>query len=151
MFNQILQWTLLISPWFVFIFLDKQRVRRYLPSGLFSSLLLSIAFQMADKFDWWRVKDNVFFLSNTTPFVYGVFLVGTVVILYFTYQSFWLYIAINLIVDSFQAFGISKWYEHLGIYELVKFNSFGVLLLSLAIALLIFVFQKWMDPIFKTG
>ena len=78
---------------------------------------------------------------------YGVFLVGTVIILYFTYERFIVFFVTNLIVDSFLSFGLSKWYEYLGIYELVKMNDIGVLFLTTIIALLIYLFQKWQDGV----
>jgi hypothetical protein len=78
----------------------------------------------------------------------GVFLVGTVIILNFTYKSFILYMIVNAITDAGLSFGLSKWYEHLGIYKLVKINSFGVYAVTLIVAVLIYFYQKWQDTVF---
>ncbi|WP_404351053.1 hypothetical protein LG311_08135 [Sutcliffiella horikoshii] len=145
MFVQLVMWSFLLLPWLLLIPLDKPKVKRYFPAGLFGALVLTFVFQMAEKFDWWEIKQNIVLLDNITPFVYGVFLVGTVIILYFTYERFIVFFVTNLIVDSFLSFGLSKWYEYLGIYELINMNEFGVLLLTTVIALLIYLYQKWQD------
>jgi hypothetical protein len=148
MFNQALLWTLLIAPWFLLLFLEKNRRKKFLPAGLFASLVLTFIFQIGDKFQWWKITENIILLSNTTTLVYGLYLVGTIIILYLTYHSFRLYMLTNLVIDSILAFGIGKWFQHLGLYQLININSFGVLILALIIALLIYIFQKWLDPVF---
>lgn len=147
MFVQLVLWSFLLLPWLMLIPLKKSKVKRFFPAGLFGALILTFVFQMAEKFEWWEIKRNIILLDNITPFVYGVFLVGTVVILYFTYERFIVFFITNLIVDSILSFGISKWYEYLGIYELVNMNEFGVLLLTTVIALLIYLYQKWQDGV----
>lgn len=147
MFNQILLWFLLIAPWFLLIPLKKNKVKRFFPAGLFGSLLLTLIFQIADRFKWWEIKENIILLTNNTTSVYGIFLVGTIIILYFTYVRFWIYIITNLIIDCILVFGISTWYEHLGIYKLININSFGVLLLTCLVSLAIYTFQKWLEPV----
>ncbi|QPC48397.1 hypothetical protein G8O30_07300 [Mangrovibacillus cuniculi] len=149
MFNQYLLWTLLIAPWFLLIPLPKEAVKRYMPASIFGALVLSIVFQMADALNWWKVKENIFIFSNTTPFVYGLFLVGTLIIMYFTYHKAILFFITNLLVDSFLAFGVSTWFEYLGIYELQEISSIHVLLITTIVAVLIYLFQKWLDPILK--
>lgn len=149
MFNQLLLWTLLIAPWFLLIPLPIQSVRRYMPASIFGALILSIVFQMADAFRWWEIKENIVLFTNTTPFVYGVFLVGTVIILHFTYHKPVLFFLTNLLVDAFLSFGVSAWFEYLGIYELQTISQFQVLIITTVIAILIYLFQEWLDPILK--
>ncbi|MBP3951144.1 hypothetical protein [Bacillus suaedae] len=147
MFNQFLLWSTLIIPWLALIPLNKNIVKSFIPSSLFGALLLTFIFQIADKFSWWEITENIILLSNITPFVYGVFLVGTIIILYFTYHSFLFFMLTNLIIDALLSFGISKWYEHLGIYKLININSLGVYLLTIVVAILIYSFQKWLDSV----
>jgi hypothetical protein len=148
-FNQILLWASLILPWFVLLFLKKQGVKRFFPAGLFGALLLTIIFQIADNYQWWKVEENIPILTDVTPFVYGTFLVGTVIILYFTYGKFLVYLITNLIIDAVLSFGISNWYEHLNIYKLININHFGVYLLTTIVGVLIYLFQKWQDTTFE--
>lgn len=147
MFNQIVLWSLLLVPWLLLIPLRCSAVRRFLPSALFGALLLTIIFQMAEKYEWWIIEDNIPILSNITPFVYGLFLVGTVIILHFTYGRFFLYILTNLIVDAGLSFGLDLWFQHLGIYRLERISNFGVYLLTCIVSVLIYLYQKWQDPI----
>ncbi|MDQ0300374.1 hypothetical protein J2S78_002821 [Salibacterium salarium] len=147
MFNQLLLWSTFIIPWFALIPLNKTDVKKFIPAALFGALILTFVFQVADKFNWWEIEENIILLTNTTPFVYGLFFVGTIIILYFTYHHFLFYLLTNLIIDGFLSFGISKWYEHLGIYKLININSVGVYLLTTVIAILIYGFQKWQDTV----
>jgi hypothetical protein len=149
MFNQILMWSLLILPWIILLFLNKHGVKRYFPGGLFGALILTLIFQIADKYNWWIVKDNIAILSNTTSFVYGSFLVGTIVILYFTFGKFWIYLITNLIIDAVLSFGLNTWYEYLHIYKLVNINSLGVYILTIGVAILIYLYQVWQDSLYK--
>ncbi|MBM7703900.1 hypothetical protein [Metabacillus iocasae] len=66
-------WFLLIGPWFLLFFFDTERMKRFVPVGIFAALLLTIVFQIAQRYEWWIIHDNLFFLTNMTPFIYGVF------------------------------------------------------------------------------
>ncbi|SFL56727.1 hypothetical protein [Salibacterium qingdaonense] len=147
MFNQLLLWATFILPWFALIPLNNTRIKKVFPSALFGTLILTFVFQVADRFEWWQIEENIFLLTNITSFVYGLFFAGTIIILYFTHHHFWLYMTTNLIIDAFLSFMVSTWYEHLGIYELININSFGVYALTTVIALLIYSFQKWQETV----
>ncbi|WP_110114401.1 hypothetical protein [Bacillus sp. CGMCC 1.16541] len=142
-------WTLLIGPWFLLFFFDLQRIKRFVPVGLFASLVLTIVFQLAEKYEWWIIKDNLFFLTNITPYVYGVFLVGTILIFYISYPSFPFFMLVNIVVDLFEALIISPLFQRLGIYEAKNMNQFAIFLLMIAIAALLYFYQKWQDSAFK--
>lgn len=60
--NQIILWGILVIPWFLLLLLDKQRVKRFFTVGLFAALMMTIAYQVAEKMHWWTVQENVFFL-----------------------------------------------------------------------------------------
>ncbi|MDE5053298.1 hypothetical protein NDK25_13760 [Niallia taxi] len=149
MFNQILLWSFFILPWLVLFFLKKHKVKRYFPGGLFGALILTVIFQIAEKYHWWTIEENIPILTNVTTFVYGSFLVGTIIILYFTFGNFIKYLVTNLIIDSLLSFGISKWYEHLNIYKLVNINSFGVYIVTTVVAILIYFYQIWQDKLYS--
>lgn len=146
---QVIMWFLLIGPWFLFLFFDIERVKRFFPVGLFAALILTIVFQIAERFSWWIIKENLLFLTNITPFVYGAFLVGTVLIFYLSYPSFKLYMIFNILFDLFQAFIMHPFFVWHGIYEEGKMNSIRLFLLMLSIAVIIFFYQKWQDTAFK--
>ncbi|MFD2706336.1 hypothetical protein [Salibacterium lacus] len=147
MFNQLLLWFTLIIPWFALIPINKTDVKKFFPGAMFGALVLTLVFQIADTFKWWEIEENIILLTNITPFVYGLFFVGTIIILHFTYHHFLLYLFTNLIIDAFLSFGIGRWYEHFGIYKLVNINSIGVYLLTTGVAILIYGFQKWQETV----
>jgi hypothetical protein len=149
MFNRILLWTVFILPWILLIFFDKKRIKRFMPAGLFSALIMTIIFQLAERLNWWVVKETIFPLTNTTPFVYSFYIVTPVIVLYFTFNSFLIYMLVNAIIDAIYAFGITKWMEYLGIYEFNNINSFGRFLFMQIVAVLIYLFQKWQDEAFS--
>ncbi|MCA1202609.1 hypothetical protein [Priestia flexa] len=79
---------------------------------------------MAKRYDWWEVNQTLFFLEDMTPFVFGVFFVGTLLIFYFTYPGFWTFFILNAIFDLFQAYIMSPFFQRLGIYEMHSVNAF---------------------------
>lgn len=147
MFTLLLLWSMLILPWFVLIPLKSYQVKRFFPAGLFGALLLTVVFQMADAFDWWKVTRTIPLFTNITSFVYGLFLVGTIVILYFTYGHFWRYFITNLVVDAFLAFLVSPWFEYLGIYELHRIHPLGVYFITTILSVLTYLYMKWQDGV----
>jgi hypothetical protein len=149
MFNQILLWTVLIFPWILLIFFDKNKIKRFIPAGLFSALIMTIIFQLAERLNWWVVKETIFPLTNMTPFVYSFYIVAPVIVLYFTFNNFLIYMLVNAIIDAIYIFGITKWLEYLGIYEINNINSFGRFLIVQIVAVLIYLFQKWQDSSFS--
>ncbi|MFA9455975.1 hypothetical protein ACERJO_04305 [Halalkalibacter sp. AB-rgal2] len=149
MFNQFVLWTLFLAPWVLLIFINQQVVKRYLPAALFGALIITIVFQIADNFNWWVIKENIFILNVVTPFVYGAFLVGTVIILALTFQRFWLFIMVNLVIDAILSFVISPWFERIGLYQLQEMNAWGVYALTTIIAIFIYVYQKWQSSVFQ--
>ncbi len=145
---QFIMWVLLIAPWFLLPFFDTERVKRFFPVALFAVLILTIVFQIAEKLKWWVVKENIFFLTNITPFVYGAFLVGTVLIFYFSYPRFKVYMVLNIVFDLFQAYVMHHIFIWFGIYEVHNINSIGLFLLMTSIAVIIYLYQKWQDTVF---
>ncbi|SFP01517.1 hypothetical protein [Salibacterium halotolerans] len=95
MFNQLLLWATFIIPWLALIPLNKTRVKKVFPAAMYGTLILTFVFQMADRFEWWRIEENIILLTNITSFVYGLFFAGTIIILYFTHHHFWLYMIMN--------------------------------------------------------
>ncbi len=142
-------WILLIGPWFLLLFFDKERVKRFFPVGVFAAIILTIVFQIAERFNWWVIKENIFFLTNITPFVYGAFLVGTILIFYISYSRFTIYLILNIVFDLFQAFVMHPVFIWAGIYEERNINSIGLFFLMLSIAVIIYLYQKWQDTIVK--
>jgi hypothetical protein len=146
---QTIMWLLFIGPWFLLLLFDTERLKRFFPVGVFAALILTIVFQIAERFNWWVIKENIFFLTNVTPFVYGAFLVGTVLIFYFSYPSFTRYMIFNIVFDLLQAFVMHPLFIWAGIYEERSIHSIGLFFLMLSIAVILYLYQKWQETIFK--
>lgn len=59
---QIVMWVLFIGPWLLLFAVDKERVKRYMAVLLFGVVLLTVVFQIADRFNWWEVNETLFSL-----------------------------------------------------------------------------------------
>ncbi|MCY8234499.1 hypothetical protein [Priestia endophytica] len=46
---QAISWIFFLLPWVLLCPLDSQRVKRFAPVGLFSALVITIIFQIAEK------------------------------------------------------------------------------------------------------
>ncbi|MBP1931903.1 hypothetical protein [Ammoniphilus resinae] len=150
MFNKIIMWSSLILPWLSLFFMKKESIKRYMPVAIFVSLLLTILFEMAYTFQWWIMLDKIApwgYITNVA-FAYGAFLVGTMWIFYFTYQKFWVYMVTNIVIDGLFMFGLSHFFEG-RLYNLVNMGRFGVFLLMLFLAVIIYGYQVWQEGVIK--
>ncbi|WP_110112116.1 hypothetical protein [Bacillus sp. CGMCC 1.16541] len=146
--KQLILWSLLLIPWLFVLPLNIHRVKRFVPVGLFSTVLITIVYQLGEKYEWWVLKENVFFLTNMTPSTYGLFIVMTILVFYFTYSSFWLYVVANLILDFLQVVVLGKFLASVNLYALKSMPAYGVFCIAMSIALINYAFQKWLDPAF---
>ncbi|MBM7703030.1 hypothetical protein [Metabacillus iocasae] len=146
--NQLILWALFLAPWLLIIPLNTERVKRFVPVGLFSTVLITIVYQLGERYEWWVLKENLFFLTNMTPSVYGLFIVMTIIVFYFTYPSFWLYLIANIILDVLQVVILGKLLDQVNLYELKSMPAYGIFLIALLISLINYLFQKWQDTAF---
>jgi hypothetical protein len=51
---------LLIMPWFSVIKLGKSSFVRYLPTIIFSDLVIALISELSRAFNWWKVKNPIF-------------------------------------------------------------------------------------------
>jgi hypothetical protein len=144
--SQILLWILFIVPWFLLLLLDRKHVKHFLSVAFFTLFLTSIYWQLAELKDWWKVKENLFFLTNISGFNYGLLPVTTIIVFYFTYPKIWLFGGVNIIIDAIQAFIISPYiFERVGFYEMRTMSNFGLFLLLLSMVPVIYIYQRWYD------
>ena len=101
---------------------------------------------MAEVWNWWSVKENVFFLSDISSFTYGLLPVTTLLIFYFFYSNVWLFFGVNIIIDAIQAFIISPFvFEKFELYELNTMSNFGLFLAIISHLPIIYIYQRWYD------
>jgi hypothetical protein len=143
---QVLLWILLLAPWLLLIPLDKKRVKRFLSAAFFTIFLTSINWQIAKVYNWWTIKENLFFLTDISAFNYGLLPVATILVFYFTYPNLLLFVGANIAMEAFQAFIISPFiFERVGLYEMNRMSNFGLLLLEFSTVPIIYVYQRWYD------
>lgn len=139
-------WFTFVAPWFVLLFLDTKRVRRFLSVAFFTIFLTSIFWQVAEKWKWWIITNNLFFLTNISAFNYGLLPVATILSFYFTYQNVWLFFITNAAFEAIQAFIISPFvFERFGLYKMVNMSNFGLFLLQFGYVPVIYFYQRWYD------
>jgi len=80
-----------------------------------------------------------------------MFLTGTIWIFHFTFdRSFLVYIITNVIIDVFYAFVLLNVLIHFfNIYKLEKMSEFGIFMLMIIIATIIYLYQRWLENIIK--
>jgi hypothetical protein len=144
--TQIILWATFICPWAVLFFLDAKRMKRYLSVAFFIITLTSIFWQVGQIYDWWRIIENLPFLTNISAFNYGLLPVTTVLVFYYTFRKPLLFFGSNLVIDAIQAFLISPFlFEKFRLYEMVNMSNFGLFLLIIAYVPVIYFYQIWYE------
>jgi len=141
---------MIIMPWLSLLFMNKHSIKRFMPVAILASLLVTIIFEIGYIYDWWRILVDLAPWDRITsvPLVYGIFLVGTIWIFHFTFdRRFWVYLLINLLFDVFYSFIILNILVSIGIYRLDNMKNFGITMLMIFLALIIYPYQKWQDSI----
>lgn len=150
---QIILWLMLIVPWLSLFFMKTYSIKRFMSVAIFASLLVTIVFELAYTFDWWTVIKDVVPWGHITnvPLTYGAFLPGTIWIFHFTFdRSFWVYIIANVLVDAFYAFVLlDVLIRFFDIFRLGKMSGFGIFILMIIIAVIIYFYQRWQESIIK--
>lgn len=140
--GQVVSWIVLVAPWLLLLPLDSKRVKQFMPVALFMVALYTILFQMAERWNWWNLNANVFFLTNISSFVYGFLIV-------FTYPNVWLFLIANWMIDAIQAFVISPYiFQKLGLYSMKNMSNFGLFVMIAVTVPIVYAYQKWQETIF---
>lgn len=137
----------------VFLFLaGKESLKRYLPASIFMSLLVYIENVVAERIKWWTITTKLFpNVNGIMPFVVGVFLSGSVWILKFSYKNFFLYVFVNLLVDSFFTYPFYSMFKKFGVWRLTNLKQYQLSALFFVKSLLMYAFQKYIgDRLYST-
>jgi hypothetical protein len=139
---------MLILPWLSLIFINKHSMKRFMGVAILASLIVTIIFEIGYVYDWWKVLVEITPWDEVTsvPLVYGVFLIGTIWVFHITFdRKFWVYMLTNIFVDGFYSFIALNILIRLGIYKLVNMGNFGIFIMMISIAVIIYPYQKWQD------
>ncbi|MEH7237771.1 hypothetical protein [Bacillus sp. JJ1562] len=142
-YKKILLLFMMILSWLTVPLMKKKEIKRYFLAAVFMSLVTMFENIIAKKrtWWWWNVKLHPK-LSGSFPFVWGPFMIGSLWILKLTYGKFYLYMILNLIVDSIFTFVlVEKWLTKWGIASLVRMKKYQLSLLLFIDSLLLYGFQ----------
>jgi hypothetical protein len=146
MLRAMFLWSCLVVPWLTLFAMDKKLVRRYLPAALFITLINTIIDQLASYYQWWIVKDQLFLWSKLDiPIIYGLFIVGSMWILRFTYGKFLWFLVVNAAVDAFQAFIAAPVFHNTGFISFGNMSQADIFLLMFGFSFILYGFQMWYE------
>ena len=133
---------LLIIPWFSVIKLGKSSFVRYLPTIIFSDLVIALISELSRAFKWWKVKNPIFpRLATDVSFVFGPFTILNFWIFKLTYKRFWVYLLTNIIADYLFAYPLTTLAEKLRVYKMGKMSRKQLFLLSVVVSILNYLYH----------
>lgn len=149
MSKQILLWAMVILPWFTLIFMKKEDIKRFMPVGLFSSLISIIAVEIGQNLGWFAFGETAY-PFKTPAYIWGLNIVTTIWLFYFVYGRFWLY----LMIDTALNFGFIYLFHvyllgKMGVFHEVGITPWENALITTAFGVLTYGYQVWQDDALK--
>ncbi|MEE6132780.1 hypothetical protein CHN50_00890 [Priestia aryabhattai] len=139
-FNAIVLWVIVI------LFLPKKSFKRFLPVTLFCSCILLVQTLLNTIFKWWKVEGGIkYMVFDALAFIFGPFFTINLWVFHFTNGRFLLYSLVNLIIDLIFSHPLNSLFQKIGHYQLKKFNSTILFIISFSLALLNYAFQKFIE------
>jgi hypothetical protein len=124
-------YALLIIPWLSVSKLGKFSFLRFLPTVIFSDLLIALISELSRAFNWWKVKNPIFpKLATDVSFVFGPFTILMFWIFKLTYKRFWIYLLTNIFADYLFAYPLTTLAEKMGVYKMGRMSRRQLFLLS---------------------
>ncbi|MDX8345102.1 MULTISPECIES: hypothetical protein [Bacillaceae] len=136
--------TLMLVSWVFLLLAGKETLKKYLPAAMFMSFLVYCENVLAERIKWWTISTKIFpNVNGIMPFVLGVFLTGSVWILKFTYKNIFLYIFVNLLVDTFFTYPFYSLFKKFGVWRLIHLKQYQLSAMFFVKSLLMYAFQKY--------
>ncbi len=135
---------MLVLPWVTLLFFDKKDLRRFMPVALLAVITTSIVMETGITLGWWKIKQTVYPLNQTIPYIYGLAPVVTLWVFKYTFRRFWFYLALDSAFNLGFAFLFTPWLVRLGIKEFTT-TGLTLFLLITAISLLLYLYQMWQE------
>ncbi|WP_273122627.1 hypothetical protein [Bacillus weihaiensis] len=143
--EKIKMYLLLILPWLSIHKLGSKSFLRFLPTIVFSDLVIALVSELSKKLKWWKVRYPIFpKLATDVSFVFGPFTIINLWIFKLTFQRFWLYLMSNIVADYLFAYPLTTLAEKLGVYKMVKMSRKQLFLLSITVAIVNYFYQKFL-------
>lgn len=140
-----------VLPWLALIWADKNTIKRYAPVVVFTGLIMTIIFEIAYTYNWWTIHEyfTTWGYITDTSFAYGLFMIGTFWIFYFTYRYFWLYVLVNAIFDLFMGFVGMTLLDMLSVATMHTITKWQYSIVMFCISFVIYGYQRWQETIVR--
>ena len=140
---------LLIIPWLSIFKLGRNTFFRFMPTIVFSDLVIALISELSREYNWWKVKHPIFpKLATDVSFVFGPFSVINFWIIKLTYKKLWLYLLTNIFADYLFAYPLTTIAEKLGIYRMIRMSRKQLFILSVVVAICNYMYQLFIvEPI----
>ncbi|WP_462413594.1 hypothetical protein [Neobacillus sp. Marseille-QA0830] len=130
-------------PWLSVFKFGKSSFIRFLPTIIFSNFIIAIISELSRALNWWKVKSPIFpKLATDVSFVFGPFTIMNLWIFKLTFKKFWLYLFSNIIADYLFAYPATTIAEKMGIYKMKRMSRKQLFLLSVAVAIINYLYQS---------
>lgn len=138
----------LVIPWLTLFFMENYK--RYVPVAIFTSLIMTIVFEIAYTYKWWIIHEHILPWGYITDvsFAYGLFAVGTIWIFYLTFHKFWIYVLTNLSFDILMAYVGLNILQILGVATIKNITEWQYFLVMFFVSFIIYGYQLWHEKIF---
>jgi hypothetical protein len=149
MSNQVILWSTVILPWFTLFLMKRENIKRLMPVGLFSALISIIAVEAGQTLGWFIFGETAYPLK-TPAYIFGLNIITTMWLFYFTYGRFWTYLAIDIVLN----FGFIYLFHvyFLGSREIfyeVGITPWQNALITTAFGILTYGYQVWQEGALK--
>lgn len=149
MSNQVILWSAIILPWFTLFFMRREDIKRFMPVGLFSALMSIIVVEVGENLGWFIFGETAYPLE-TPAYIFGLNIITTMWLFYFTYGRFWTYLAIDAVLN----FGFIYLFHvyilgSMGIFREVGITPWENALITTAFGILTYGYQVWQEGALK--
>ena len=123
--------------------MKKEDLKRFLPASLLAAFLSIIVSDIGVRNGWWYFRETTYPFRLLSSYSYGLFPMLPLWILKFTYERFWLFVAVEAVANTIFSFLLLPWF---GIRGIIDFNA-GLIALILAtlISFIMYGFQRWQE------
>lgn len=149
MSNQVILWSMIILPWFTLFLMRKEDIKRLMPVGLFAALT-SIIFVEAGQTLGLFVYGETAYPLKTPAYIFGLNIITTMWLFYFTYGRFWTYLAIDIVLNfGFIYLFHVNFLGSKGIFQEVGITPLENVLYAIIHGIVTYGYQVWQEGALK--
>lgn len=147
--NQVLLWSMLILPWLTLFFMPKETIKRWMPVALFSALTSVLAVELGENLGWFIYSEAAYPLRTPLYIIFGLNIVITMWLFYFSYGRFWRYMGIDIILNFVFIYLFHVYFlGSRGLFYEVGITPFVNTLIVTFDGALAYGYQMWQEGIF---